>query len=87
MKVYEVYISDANEPWNDAWSIGAFSTREKAEESGKHYCNEFNQQNGEDIRWFDYSYKICEIVIDSYHIENLSPLAKAMSEPKGEDET
>jgi hypothetical protein len=88
MKVYRCIARD-----KDAYDycddlVGIFSTKEKAQEAGIHYCKEYNKpEHYEDedgtiheYRGHDYVYYVFEEVIDQYYAEHLTPLAKALEE-------
>lgn len=72
MKVYRVMARD-NDEWDAEYNVvGICSTKEIAEEVGKHYCEVESQ-------WGNYVYVVKEEVVDGYYTEFLSPLAKALS--------
>lgn len=86
MKVYRVMVDNRDEYESTSRILGVFSTREKAEASGIHYCEDENKsmsyedQDGYVFTYDSFYYEINEDVVDEYFIQNLSPLAKAIEE-------
>lgn len=76
MKVYIVFGRDLTEWDGERFEIDVCSTREMAEQSGKHYCEYHNNEyhEGNEV----YKYTVHERELDNYYVKHLSPLAKAL---------
>lgn len=86
MKVYRVMIDNRDDYEFSLWILGIFSTRERANEAGQHYCDDENKkmsyedEEGNIFTYDSYYHKVYEDTLDEYYFQNLSPLAKAIEE-------
>lgn len=81
MKVYITRAWDRDEWDYDYYVVGIFTTKEKADEAGKHYCEQQNtgkDDEGNTYQRGSYVHRVDEKELDQYFNEHLSGLAKVL---------